>query len=381
MDEIDKKLNSIRARDLMIEDIITTYPDEPLAKALSLMDKTKRYEIPVMDKERVIGLISYAVLAKRRNFPLSMHVGKVMYPAPTISPDVPISSVSEILITEDYRSVPITEKGKLVGIVTRRNIIKKILAENIYTDVPVTDIMSTPVSTVNETDDISKALHEMNHLQERSLPVVDSYGRLCGIITLDNLGKYITGKREKASQGELGGNKISPRIDVRSVMIVQPISVSLGSTLREVMEAIVEKRISTVIVVNEEIPEGIISSLDIVEMVASSKPREEVLIQISGFEPDDPYVYDSIYSVIRRYLPKISNHVLPRMINFHITHHHHQDSMKKYTINTRMTTPKKTFITEKNDWDLVKAVDEVMASLSKQVKKYKDRIRKHQRGY
>ena len=380
MNNIDKKLDSIIARDLMVEDVVTTEPHEPLAKALALMDKTKRYEIPVMVKGKVTGLISYAVLAKRRNFPLSMHVGKVMFPAPTISPDMSISSVSEVLITEDFRSVPVIENEKLVGIVTRRNIIKTVLAEKIYSSIPVTDIMSTPVTMVEETDDISKALHEMNHLQERSLPVVGSSGKLSGIITLDNLGKYITGKRERASQGELGGKRISPKIDVRSVMITSPVSVPLDSTLGEVMKAIVEKRISTVIVVTDGIPEGIISSLDIIEMVASSKSREEVLIQISGFEPDDPYVYDSIYSVVQRYLPKLSNHVLPRMINFHITHHHHLDSMKKYTVNSRMSTSKKIFITEKNDWDLLKAIDEVMASLLKQVKKYKDRARKHQRG-
>ena len=108
-------------------------------------------------------------------------------------------------------------------------------------------------------------------------------------------------------------------------------------------------------------------------MIASSKPREEVLIQISGVNDDDLFIYESLYSQVEKYLPKLTNHVIPRVINFHITHHHHLDSMKKYTVSARMTTPKKTFTTEKNDWDILKAVDEVMESMWTQARKYKDR--------
>jgi len=160
-------------------------------------------------------------------------------------------------------------------------------------------------------------------------------------------------------------------------MNTSPVSIPVDSRLGEVMEIIAHRKISSVIVVDENTPVGIITGLDIIELAASAKSRKEVLVQISGFEADDPYIFDSLYTQIQRYLPKISNHVIPKMINFHITHHHHLDSMTKFTISGRMTTPRRTFITKKNDWDVVKAMDEVMASFTKQVKKYKEKAKEH----
>ena len=375
MDTIEIKLQSIKASDILIPVILTIRPDESLSKALSYMDRNNRYEIPVVDGGKILGLVSYSVLVKRRNIPLSVPIERVMYPAPTISPDMSVPSISEILLTDDYRSVPVIENKKLVGMLTRRNIIKKLLEEDIFTNIPVTDIMNSPVTTVKENEDISKALHEMNHLDERSLPVVDDHGRLSGIIALDHLDKFLRGKRERASQGEIKGEKVTPHIEIKSAMIVPPLSVSRDSKLSEVMQKIVDRKISTVIVVDEGIPEGIVTSLDIIEMVASSQPREEVLVQISGFEADDPYIYDSLYYVIQRYLPKLTHHVTPKVINLHITHHHHLDSMKKYTVSPRLTSARKTFITKKNDWDLIRVMDEVMDSFLKQAKKYKERTR------
>ena len=375
MDTLENKLHSIKASDILIAAPLTCRPDESLSKALSYMDRYNRYEIPVVDGGKILGLISYTVLVKRRNLPLSVPIERVMYPAPTISPDMSVTSISEILLTDDYRSVPVIQNKKLVGMVTRRNIIKKLLEENIHTDIPVTDIMNSPVTSVMQDEDISKALHEMNHLDERSLPVVDDKGRLCGIIALDHLDKFLRGKRERASQGEIKGEKVTPHIEIKSAMTVPPLSVSRDSILKEVMQNIVERKVSTVIVVEEGIPEGIVTSLDIIELVAASKPRKEVLVQISGFEADDPYIYDSLYYVVQRHLSKLAHHITPKVINLHITHHHHLDSMKKYTVSARLSSARKTFITKKNDWDLVKVMDEVMDSLVKQATKYKDRTR------
>ncbi len=375
MDTLENKLLLLKASDIMVPATLTSRPDESLSKALSLMDRHHRYEIPVVDGNKIVGLISYTVLVKRRNLPLSVPVERVMYPAPTISPDMPVPSISEILLTDDYRSVPVIKKEKLLGMVTRRNIIKKLLEEQIHTEIPVMDIMSSPVTTVEENDDISKALHEMNHLDERSLPVVDDLGRLSGIIALDHLDKFLRGKRERASQGEIKGERVTPRIEIKSAMSVPPLSVSLDSVLSEVMRKIVDRKVSTIIVVDEGIPVGIVTSLDIIELVASAQPREEVLVQISGFEADDPYIYDSIYYVVQRYLPKLTHHITPKVINLHITHHHHLDSMKKFTVSARLTSARKTFITKKNDWDLLKVLDEVMDSMVKQAKKYKERTR------
>lgn len=346
-------------------------PKESLGKALSMGRKKGRYEIPVVDEGKVIGIIGCGILAKRRHLPLSVTVDTVMTPPPRVFEEDSLPMVSEVLLTNDYISVPVTRDGELTGIVTRRDVIKHLLELDINIDIPVKDIMNVPVISVKGTDSISKVLHELSNLHERALPVTDGDGKLRGIFALDKRDGSLLARRKKASLGEKKGEKIHPHIDVKSVMQTPPVSVDLDARLGKVMELIVKHKISSVIVVENEIPMGIITSLDIIEMVSSCKDRDEVLVQVSGFDGSDLYEYDSLYSVIGKYIPKISYYVDPKILNLHVKHHHHANSLTKYTLSARLGTGRKIFISRREDWDLISALHETMGSLEKQVEKFK----------
>ncbi len=380
MDADVTELNNILVKDIMRNPGLMVDSNETLAKALSKMKGKVKHEIPVIEDGETVGIIGYGILAKRRHIPLSVTVDSVMYPPPRIGGEDNLTTVSEVLLTNDYISVPVTERNKLIGTVTRRDIIRKLLELGLYTKIPVEDIMNQPVISVKDTDTVQKALREMDNLKERSLPVVDDDGLLRGIFALEKIDVSLRGIRTRASQGERSGEKTHPSIDVRSLMITPPHYVEKESKLEEVMKSIVDNKISTVLVVEEGRPIGIVTSLDIIEMVSSEKERDELLVQISGLDDEDMYEYDTIYTIIGKVLPKISYHVDPRLLNIHIKHHHHSESLTKFTVNLRLGTHRKTFITKKNDWDLISAIMEGMESLEKQVETYKGKkmsLRRH----
>jgi CBS domain-containing protein len=75
-----------------------------------------------------------------------------------------------------------------VGIVTDRDIVIEAVAVDLDpTTLTAGDVMTTPLATVSENDDILDALARMRERGVRRLPVVTDGGELAGIIAVDNL--------------------------------------------------------------------------------------------------------------------------------------------------------------------------------------------------
>ena len=111
----------------------------------------------------------------------------VMTKAPaSCQPGDAISKVAGLMKQEDVGSVPVVESagsGRLVGIITDRDIVLKVVAEGRAADTAtVQDAMTPNPACCREDDDVDQALKLMKERQVRRMPIVDGSGRLAGII-------------------------------------------------------------------------------------------------------------------------------------------------------------------------------------------------------
>lgn len=101
-------------------------------------------------------------------------------------PSDSITKVAGVMKQEDVGSVPVVESAesrKLVGIVTDRDIVVKIVAGGRAPDsATVRDAMTPNPVSCREEDDVDHALKLMKERQVRRVPIVDTAGRLAGII-------------------------------------------------------------------------------------------------------------------------------------------------------------------------------------------------------
>lgn len=82
--------------------------------------------------------------------------------------------------------VIVDEGGKPVGIITERDLIY-VVARGLSPDTPAWAIMTENPVVINENALITEALEKMRSLNIRHLPVVDSSGRLVGIVSVRDL--------------------------------------------------------------------------------------------------------------------------------------------------------------------------------------------------
>ena len=116
-----------------------------------------------------------------------MNIREVMTPNPRcVTPNETIQVAARIMRDEDTGAVPVVENGKVLGMVTDRDIVIRAVADGAQSDRPVRDIVSgDPVCATPEmsTRDASKLMAEH---QVRRLPVVDG-DRLVGIVSIGDL--------------------------------------------------------------------------------------------------------------------------------------------------------------------------------------------------
>ncbi|HEY9205175.1 MAG TPA: CBS domain-containing protein [Candidatus Methanoperedens sp.] len=94
-----------------------------------------------------------------------------------------VPKLAKKMLELDVGSVIITDKDKPVGIVTERDIVRKIISKNLKPgNISIKDLMTTPLITIPVTEDVTDAMQRMVKMQIRRLPVVEN-ARLVGIVT------------------------------------------------------------------------------------------------------------------------------------------------------------------------------------------------------
>jgi CBS domain-containing protein len=107
----------------------------------------------------------------------------VMTSGPTSSePTATVVDAARIMAQEDVGPVPVVEGGRVVGMVTDRDIVVRVVAEGKDpSSTTLGDIASTDVVTVEADTNLDEALTLMSAHQVRRLPVTEN-GELVGIV-------------------------------------------------------------------------------------------------------------------------------------------------------------------------------------------------------
>ena len=101
----------------------------------------------------------------------------------TIDADRSVAYAAKMMLEEDVGLAPIVEDGKLIGMLTDRDIATRVAAEGRDPDqVKVRDVASKQLITIAPGQDLDEALRKMAHHQVRRLPVVEEDGRLVGVV-------------------------------------------------------------------------------------------------------------------------------------------------------------------------------------------------------
>lgn len=103
-----------------------------------------------------------------------------------VGPDRTIQQVAQLMNSSGVGSVAVIDDGRLLGIVTDRDIVRRGIARGLPLDTRIDGVMSSPARTIDADTDLHDAVTAFRTNAVRRLAVVED-GRFVGVISLDDL--------------------------------------------------------------------------------------------------------------------------------------------------------------------------------------------------
>ena len=114
---------ALTARDVMVTDVPTTTSDTPIGEVIAVLEIQDIGGMPVVDDgQKLVGMVTeYDIISKRGNT-----VGKIMSRGViTVQEAAPVGELIELMGLHGVRQLPVVRDGQLIGIVTRRELMRQ----------------------------------------------------------------------------------------------------------------------------------------------------------------------------------------------------------------------------------------------------------------
>ena len=147
----------LSVKDIMTRDVIAVWPEMDIAHAAKLLLEKGINGVPVVDGTgRLVGILCQSdLVAQQKKFPIptlftlldgfvsltsmkhlekevqkitATTVADAMSPNPvTVRPDASIEEVGSIMVDKNFHTVPVVEKGELLGIVGKVDVLRTLM--------------------------------------------------------------------------------------------------------------------------------------------------------------------------------------------------------------------------------------------------------------
>ncbi|WP_445475161.1 CBS domain-containing protein [Methanococcoides methylutens] len=202
----------MKVSDIMTSPVHVMGPEEPVSHARNLMLKHKISTVVVVDNDKMVGIVTKSDLGRRlaqaepmwRRRPIDkVPVKMIMTEEPvTIYPEASVSQATAVMIDNDINNVPVVNNGKLLGIITRVDVVRRM--SELPSERKVGEIMTLDPVFVHRHHTLNHVVDEMENNKVSKLIVTDDSGEAVGIITTRELALHVLANNE----GELPSKNI-----------------------------------------------------------------------------------------------------------------------------------------------------------------------------
>ena len=118
-----------------------------------------------------------------------MSIDRIMQrPVVTLPPEATCAEAATLMRDENIGAVVIAESGRPLGMVTDRDLVIRVIADGMEAGkTQLRDVMSGEPIFLGGERSIEQVSAAMGSLAIRRVPVVDEAGRLCGLVSMDDM--------------------------------------------------------------------------------------------------------------------------------------------------------------------------------------------------
>jgi len=278
---------------LKTERIIKVDEDEVLSSVLNKLGSSHDAAFVFSKKNQYLGAINPYYCFIKSSYPANAKVKHCLFHPPKVYLDTSLVKIASLMIESKVHYLPVfldKNKEEFVGIISARRLLSYFKNLDLF-KVKIAEILKNkkPLMTIEENESIGKAINIFRKTRYSKLVVVNGGGKLKGVLSYFDLIAYLALPKTKEAAGDKKGEKTSfLNLPVKNFTKTYVIVLKKDDFLIDVINLILEKKIGSVIIPNEERkPEGIVTTRDILQFFiqnnASYKKPKNSTPRFGGF--------------------------------------------------------------------------------------------------
>lgn len=343
--------------------LVVFTPNEYVSRVLGELERTGRYEAVVQAGDKV-GLITLRHLLNVEK-PEHTKLERLWKPLTQITPDSIVTGVAAELIRINERALPVVEGTKPVGIVSQLDIIKAMADCPELRNIPALELAKMPVTTMDGIEAISKARSIMLEKGFSHIPVTHKGKLVGIVTAQDLIKIFLIPQGGKKEDERSSDNTTKYEGELDGIMDQQPLTVGIGDSALDVIRGLRGREKSACLITDPQgMIQGIITPRELLVLIARRPVIKELPIQISGLKDEDFFdqaiAEAKVYRVIKKGMkihPEINE------VAIIIKKVKEGADRSRYEMTARVISPTEQINAHGQGWDMLKTFEDMLNSL------------------
>jgi CBS domain-containing protein/ribosome-associated translation inhibitor RaiA len=382
----------ISAEQVMNRDPVTATTEDSISQIKNSMEENDLRVIPLVGEDGSFeGAISYRELVRFIQFnPEITAPEKIVHQPPEFEASDSLVELSDLRINSGRKMLVMVENDHLTGIIGDSEFLEALQEVEELEEVSTGRLATRELVTVNEDDVLDRARHAILDNNISRLPVLDSEGRLAGMLDSVDLLKMLVPREAQASGGTAGDRSGRDEVniaggkekdDMSEITVDQLMQENLltSDSHMSALEAVekMKERDEDDIIFVDDYPEAIVTLKDVVDYLAELAQQQTILVQLTGVDlPEEKAVLNNklknqLQGSLGRKLEK------PEELKVVVKKAEKDGKKHRWELNLQLTSEYGVINVNEEGWELLDALDEALDELNRIVRDKHDRETEH----
>jgi CBS domain-containing protein len=367
---------------IVTEDFVVLDDESMLSELIGKMKTFEKRVGLVFRKDKYLGLIEKKKLLKSRIDVTKTKIKNYVQNTPILNENADIIETAYLMYQSNIKHVPVEREKKIIGVVSSLDLVRLAIKLPEMKKVKVKDIKLSKTAKINKTDPIATAMTIMHQERVDHLPVFDQGKVYGIISFKDILRRYLnwSPKRDvsaKFNQMANSGGALAnmPKLDQLPVSDFSTndnlFNVQSNESLVNATKVMVDNRLSDLLVMENNEFVGLLTVKNILRNVSSLKVPKNYNIKFVGLNDTklNPYQKYTVKKIASNEAFKLQRKINNEMnLVIHLKDYD-KGGKQKFSIHLRIETPGQMISSEQHDWDLETALRKTFNNAKNSVKK------------
>jgi len=355
---------------IMTRDVFTINSNATISKALPIMRDYDISVLPVISGRRIIGLISRLHILEAGITPNTKVGSIAEPAPNLSLNTLILDAAKMLVSHKFEALPVLDNNGNLAGIVARYDIVKYALEKKWLDKFKVRDVMSINLVTASPSDSIGKVRKLIMNHAIRQIPIVDNGKLIGIVSIRDILERVYSITLRRSTVGEFVGEteSIFSR-PVKSIMSRPVFTVNVNDKLSEAGRIMIEKGFFSTPVVDKSSVVGIITRGDIVRLIAALILEISLPLSFKGLENLPPHLIGLANTSVSRTFDRIARTVDLFEGSVVIKKQREAGLRNIYFVEVSAETARGVFTASEKGWEPIQSLNSALRLLERQVEK------------